>query len=475
MRLRQPLIRRHKKLARAVLYLSPFVLWFVSVPIIRELRDLEIDNEWTGVDYEQMESFRLLRQYIQIDSSYPDGNEIPAAEFLASVLAEEGIDSHVERVGERNANLWAILEGDDPRPLVLHQHVDVDPILYPEKWRRPPFAAVYEPPHLYGRGAFDMKGVGIAQLMAMLDLKRSGTRPSRSLMLLATGDEERNSFLGTQRLLRQHPEWASEFWAVLTEGGAVEALSAEEIKYWGTEFQQKRFVSIWICSSYPEQLEDVRAAVNRRRSERRVGDAARVFFPAYGPSRVRETTRDLLADPDALVDRLRGFPRDVEVTDFPPILESLTRDEVWAFPIKEAPGGGYRFEAILHLLPDSDFASAYRELIGDRLDGLATRIEVINEMVPASPLDHPVFVAIGRVLEDRYPGVEHGPLLVPWSATDARFFRDVGIPAYGFSPFLMVTADAQSSKGPNERIPAPAFVDGVGLYQSLVRELLARD
>ena len=475
MKLKRKLVQRHKKLARTLLYLAPFAIWFTVAPTIREMADLGVNNEWADIDFDEYESFRLLRQFIQIDSSYPDGNEIPAVEFLAELLEKEGIEAHIQRIGERNANMWATLEGDDPRPLVLHQHVDVDPVLNPKRWQTPPFAAEYRRPHLIGRGAFDMKSVGIAQLMSVLKLRRSGAQLKRSVMILATGDEERDSFLGTQLVLAQHPEWSQQFWAVLTEGGAVEARSADDVKYWGTEFQQKRFVSVWVCSSDRRRLEEVRTDLGIRSGERRMNNAARIFFPRYGPSRAREVTRDLLSDPDALLERIRTFPRNLETPEFPPILEAQVRDQLYPFPVEDAPGGGYRFQAIVHLLPDSDFETAYEELIGKELDGFTTMIENFNEAVPESPIDHPVFMAIDESIERRYPGVDHGPLFVPWSATDARYFREQGIPSYGFSPFVLVSKDTQSSKGANERIPAPAFIDGVRLYEDVVESLVVPD
>lgn len=476
MRYSRPLVRKHKKLARALLYLSPILLWLVATEALETMHDMGIDSSWSEVDYEEYESFRIFRDYLRIDSSYPDGNEIPAAEFLAEKLRDAGFEVHLERLGARNANLWTVLEGDDPRPLVLHNHVDVDPVEMPERWRHPPFEAVYDPPFVFGRGAFDMKSVAVAQLMVMLDLKRSGVRPQRSLFFLATGDEERDSFLGTQRLLRQHPAWHDEFWAVLTEGGAVEAVSIEDPKYWGTEFQQKRFVDEWVCGSLREDLESLRRLLHGRRSPRRLTQTARIFFPLYASSRRLETPRELLADPSTLLARLRSrFGDHPDPNQFPPLLEAMVRDEIHAWPVDKAPGGGYRFRLIYHLLPDSDFASVREELVGNLLEGDTTRVVEIHPPVPPSPIDHPLFRTIDRTMADRYPGAEHGPLFVPWSATDARFFRAAGIPSYGFSPFLILSAEARALLGANERIPAPAFVEGVDLYGEVVRRAIGAE
>ena len=95
----------------------------------------------------------------------------------------------------------------------------------------------------------------------MLDLKKSGKRLRRSVVLLATGSEERGSDFGMRWILREHPELARRFWAVLTEGGVVEAVSDSDVKYWGTEFAQRRQVEVRLCSPRRERLDELRADV----------------------------------------------------------------------------------------------------------------------------------------------------------------------------------------------------------------------
>ena len=196
--LNTPLIQKNRRRARLLLYLSPIVLSLLVWATTVLLEDLGLENDWLHIDYRSHESVRIFQDYLRFDTSYPTGNEIPAAEFLARELAREGFDVHLERLGHRNANLWAILEGDDPRALALHNHIDVDPVVRPLEWENPPFSGHIDLPFIYGRGAFDMKSLAVAQLMVMKELKREGRKPSRSLVFLATGDEERDSWLGTR-------------------------------------------------------------------------------------------------------------------------------------------------------------------------------------------------------------------------------------------------------------------------------------
>src|SRR5438045_6508216 len=58
---------------------------------------------------------------------------------------------------------------------------------------------------LWGRGAIDMKGNGIAQLMAMIALKRSGVQLTRDIVFIGNSDEELGS-TGAIIFVQRHPD-----------------------------------------------------------------------------------------------------------------------------------------------------------------------------------------------------------------------------------------------------------------------------
>ncbi|MEO1082956.1 MAG: M20/M25/M40 family metallo-hydrolase [Acidobacteriota bacterium] len=467
------LIERNKTLARLVLYASPLVLFVAVIAIIEMLSLVDPRMDWKDVDFLEFESVRLLQEYLRIDTSYPDGSEIAGAEYLASLFEKEGIDVYVERLGSRNANLWAELPGKNRQALVLHNHIDVIPALRPDDWRFDPFGGEVDLPFIYGRGAFDMKSVAIAQAMAIFELARSGTPLDRSILFLATGEEERDSYLGTQRVLRQHPELRDRMWGVLTEGGAVEAVSVDEARYWGTTFQQRHFVDIWVCGSDLVRLMDLRSSLDKRQTDRRMTPALATFFERYGPTRDRPETRRVMAVPNDMIERLRTFPRDIDETVMPPIIEALLRSRVVAFPVQKDPEGGFLMRVILHLQSDLEYTDVWDELIGDALEGFTYRIEDINKPNMGSPLEHEIFTRLDAFMEEQNPAIVHGPFSIPFSASDARFFRDYGIPAYGFTPFHILSSDTNGMKSVDERMALPAFLRGVELYSDLVRELVA--
>lgn len=425
--------------------------------------------DWFQTDYESLPEVQLLREYVRIDTSATTGDEVPGAEFLAQQLKAAGIPSHIERLSRRRANLWAFLEGEVPEAIVLHNHIDVEPVRHPDAWKHPPFDAVIDLPWMYGRGTFDMKSVAIAQLEAMIALKKSGNVPYRSVLFLATSEEEQGSDLGTRWILRFHPELVSRMWAVLTEGGVVEGRSLSDIKYWGTEVAQKTFVDRTACSSSRDRLEGLGHDIAQ------VGfpiwgldliPEVRELFQAYGPTRDRTSLRNWLADPEI-------FLRDPgAVILSPPYIRSMLRNEVVPFPIQEAQGGGYEMLLKFHLLPGADLESVSSTLLPDWVTHGVTLSEPMDsEAFQGSPTDHPVFQTISDLLEEAHPGVPTGPWFLSWSATDACHFRAHGIPSYGFTPFFILSTDTLHVGTANEKIALPGFVSGVELYRQLLFRL----
>lgn len=467
------LIKRRKTLARILLYGLPIVLVVASLLAIRHFKDMGF-TDWTQKDWLALEEVQILQRYIQIDTSYPNGNEIPGAEYLAGILEANGIPAQVIRLGERYANVVATLEGDDPRALVLHNHIDVLEPFEPDKALFPPFSGHIAPPFIYGRGSFDMKSYAVAQLMAMLEIKRSGQRPKRSVMFLATGDEETGGFHGVRFLLREHPEWREQFWGVLTEGGAIEASDVDRARYWGTEFAQKMLVDITICAPHKERLQDLAAELAEVPQARRFSfPELTEFLEVYGSYRDRPETRELLAHPESLLNRLKSYPRDVGVTVLPPYLAVMLSHEMIVSPVLPSPeGSGFVLYVHLWILPETPLEEAWGEIFGDRLRGFHYSVfNGYNKAVPSS-IHHPLFTRLDAFMKDKFPEIPHGPLFIPWAASESRYFREAGIPSYGYTPFWILSGDGNSMKGANERLPLPAYVDGVELYEELVWRLV---
>lgn len=468
-----PLERRLRTVSRIALYgslaLVAVVAWMLldlaSAPLLREQT-----QSWDRTDWASLEEVRLLREYVRIDTSEATGDVVAGARFLAERLREAGIEPHLELLGSGAANLWAVIEGDEPEAVVLHHHIDVSPVADTERWPHPPFAAEIDLPWLYGRGTFDMKSVAIAQLLATIDLVQSGARPRKSVILLATSGEETGSELGTRWILREHPELVERFALVLTEGGGVEGRSREEVKYWGTEFAQKQYHTLVLCGPSRELLERLEQdvfAFGAQEDRLYLVDEVRSFLPHYAPSRDRADFRAILAEPERVL-RDRG-----DFHALPRYLKAMFRNELHSLGVRPAPGGGWELRVAIHLLPGVRLEEMRDELIPPWLFwAVESTLHTEPTALHGSPIEHPALAIVEEVLQEHYPGAPVGPVFLPWTATDSRFFRAHGIPSYGFSPFLILTTDAVRVDRAGERISLPDFVEGVEIYRKLLRRLV---
>lgn len=465
-------MRRQRLAARIALYSSLVLVGLAAWTLVRTLdRPMHrlATDKWAEVDYRNLQEVKLLQEYVRIDTTEKTGSEIKGAEFLKRQLEAAGIPARIEILDNKHANVYALLEGEDPRPLVLHNHIDVSPV-DPKEWFYPPFEARIEIPWMYGRGTFDMKSVAIAQLMTMIDLKKSGKPLRRSVLFLATSSEERGSRLGVRRIIRLQPEMVRNFWAVLTEGGAVEARARDDIKYWGTEFSQKRFVDVIVCGNDRQQLEDLRQLLidsGHTETDLHITPEVRTYLESYAASRDRKDFREMFANPDETIADIAEFRK------LPDYVRSLFRSEAVPFPVEESPGGGFEMVIKIHLLPGQEMRTEIDRLLPAWMTwGLHRTVDEPETARRGSPVDHPVFVEIQDSLEERYPDARKGPWFLPWTATDSRFFRAAGVPSYGFSPFLIMNTDTLQVDKANERFALPGFVEGVDLYADVVRRLV---
>src|ERR1019366_3201337 len=139
------------------------------------------------------EAVTWLEGLVRINTTNPPGNELAAANYIAGILEKEGIPHEVIEIAPGRAIVVARLNAsvmpDASRSLLLVAHLDVVGVTR-EKWTVDPFAAITQCGYLYGRGVIDDKGMVIANLAAMIALKRNAVPLERDVIFLADDDEE---------------------------------------------------------------------------------------------------------------------------------------------------------------------------------------------------------------------------------------------------------------------------------------------
>ena len=202
---------------------------------------------WGNFSYSQTqtpedEAVRWVQDLIRIDTINPPGNEFRAVNFYAEIFESEGIEYETAESAEGRGNIWARLEGGNEPGLILLQHLDVVPA-EEEFWTIDPLSGDIRDGYILGRGARDMKGLGVIQLASFLSLHRSGAELNRDIIFLATADEEAGGFYGVDWLIKNRPEIFEGAGILLNEGGGGSRNEEGDVVF-GIEVTQK--VPVWL-------------------------------------------------------------------------------------------------------------------------------------------------------------------------------------------------------------------------------------
>ncbi|EPG47940.1 peptidase, M20/M25/M40 domain protein [Leptospira kirschneri serovar Cynopteri str. 3522 CT] len=141
------------------------------------------------------EASKDLQTYLKIQTIR--GNEKQAVLFLKSLFDKRGIKTRIFEVPGKpeRASIMAEIKGTDPQGgLILTNHIDVVEA-DPNEWDEAPFSGVRKGDRIYGRGAIDMKGLGIMELYTFFLIHDSGIKLKKNLMYLAVATKKvvRNS------------------------------------------------------------------------------------------------------------------------------------------------------------------------------------------------------------------------------------------------------------------------------------------
>lgn len=418
-----------------------------------------------GAEAPEPEPVRWLREYLQIDTTNPPGNERQGAAYLAAILEREGIAARLLESPEGRTSLYARLASpaSGGRAVALVHHIDVVPAS--EAWSVAPFSGRPYRDSLWGRGSIDAKSLGIAQLAALVECRRGGAPLARDVIYLAVADEERGGGQGMGWLLEGHPELFTGLEAVLGEGGSNRVLG-DRVVWWGVEVTQKRPLWLRVTASgrgghgsgfHPasptHQLVRGLARLLDLPLRYRVTDAARGFLGALAVVEGGDAAwLDKVISADGNL--TRPLPPGMPVYFLDTVQVTQLDNGAQGPNVVAAEASAY---VDVRLLPDSDaeaFLAEVRAALGDELE---VEVLLTAPPAPASPIGHPFYRAIARVLAVRAPVV---PLFIA-GTTDSRYFRERGIPAYGVQPFALNPPELRGIHADDEHLPVASFLRGV--------------
>jgi acetylornithine deacetylase/succinyl-diaminopimelate desuccinylase-like protein len=414
------------------------------------------------------EVVQLCQELIRIDTSNygtDDGpGERKAAEHVATLLDEVGIESQVIEGSPGRANVVARWGGGDGRaPLLLHGHLDVVPAEASD-WQVDPFSGEIRDGYVWGRGAVDMKDFDAMLLSVVRARATAGAAPQREVVLCFTADEEAGGHGGAEILVGEHADLLADCTEAVGEVGGFSA-TVRGRRVYLIEAAEKGMAWMRLTArgraGHGSMINDDNAvtrlagAVGRIGAHRwpvRLTPAMEVLLATIGDLAGTEATPE---NAEALVEEFGAAAKMlgavIRNTANPTTLRAGYKTNVIPTDARASIDGRF--------LPgyEDEFFATLHELAGDGID-----IDFESHQQPwETPYDGDLVDAMTRSLLAEDPDALVAPFLMS-GGTDAKHFRKLDMRSYGFAP-LRLPADLDFTAlfhGVDERVPVDALEFG---------------
>jgi acetylornithine deacetylase/succinyl-diaminopimelate desuccinylase-like protein len=426
----------------------------------------------------------LIRNACVNDGTVTSGQEARNADLLGTMLEGPGIDLRSFEAQPGRTSLVARIEGRDPSAptLLLMGHTDVVPA-NPEGWRQDPYGGDLIDGWVWGRGAVDMLNLTATMAVATRRLAANGWRPSGTLVYLAVADEEGGGHHGAEWLLDHAPDSVKADY-VITESGGIPTATPAGLRLNLTAAEKGLAGCRLRIRGTPGH------GSRPLRTDNAVVKAAEVVrrITAYRPvSQVGEIWRryaEGMGLPPELYDVERVWDACEELEDvrLARLAHACTHT---TFSTNVIMGGSK-----INVIPDvvdieldcrtlpGQTSDDVRAMLAEALGPMAAEVEitfVLENPSTSSDTDTPLWPVLERVAGSVYPGAGLLPMLST-GATDARFFRRRGTPAYGFglmSRDLTLQEFSAMFHGNDERVDVESLRLSTLLWDEVARQFLA--
>jgi acetylornithine deacetylase/succinyl-diaminopimelate desuccinylase-like protein len=431
------------------------------------------------------DAITYLQALIRLDTTSPPGNERIATDYIAGVLASEGIESTVVESAPTRANLVARLKAVNPsgRPVMLMGHTDVVAVER-DKWDHDPFGGEIIDDFMWGRGTLDMKNQVAGQLAAFLALKRANLPLTRDVIFAAFADEEVSGTLGAGWVYEHHRDLIDAEYALNEGGGGQVEMGGARFYTCGAGEKGQSILNVTFrgnpghaSTPIPDTaIEKLGIALEKLRAwqpETTITAPVRAMLEGIGEvlgGNANAEIKRILALDSPTWDDFANLP-----------LSDRDRTRLYAITHHTAVPtllvGGQRINVIpsevtlgidCRLLPGTT-PEEWRQTICDVIGGIG-EVELVNRNAGiASDPDSPFFEAITSTFTDLVPDAHLVPNLIG-GRTDAAWFPDIKV--YGFYPMLPVDRDGAyegTVHGHNERI----HIDDVRFGARFAYDLIA--
>ncbi|MEV6967845.1 M20/M25/M40 family metallo-hydrolase [Hamadaea sp. NPDC051192] len=421
----------------------------------------------------------LCSNLIRIDSTNTgdldtSAGERKAAEYVATVLSEAGIEPTVLESAPGRTNLVARIPGRDSSrgALLVHGHLDVVPS-DPGEWSVHPLSGEVKDGYVWGRGAIDMKDFDAMALATVSGWQAEGYVPPRDIVLAFTADEEAGGDYGAHFLVQRHPELFEGCTEAIGEVGGYSVTVAPDLRLYLIQTAEKGIDWLRLHASgrpgHGSFVNDDNAVTALCEAVAKLG---RTQFPVVVTPTVRaflDHVSEVLGveldpDPEKAIAKLGPIARIVGAT-----IRNTANPTRLAAGYKDNVIPGKASATIdCRTLPGfaDEFQEQLRSIVGEQIE-----IETVHHQEALeTTFDGPLVDAIAAALRAEDAGARPVPYMLS-GGTDAKAFATLGMRCFGFSP-LKLPADldfAALFHGIDERVPTEGLEFGVRVLDRLLR------
>jgi acetylornithine deacetylase/succinyl-diaminopimelate desuccinylase-like protein len=419
----------------------------------------------TGPTVELLQA--LIRNECVNDGTPESGHETRNAQLLGGYLEGSGVGIEQFESLPGRGSVVARIEGSDPTAptLCLMGHTDVVPV-NPAGWSRDPFGGELVDGEVWGRGAIDMLNVTASMAVAFRELARSGWKPKGTLVYFGVADEEAGGHWGAEWMCEQHWDAIRSDY-VLTELGGWSNVGADGVRRVvvntgekGIAWRSLRVRGTPSHGSMPFGADNalVKAAevVRRLSLYRPQAHISDVWKAQVAVMRLPDEMKAGLLDPARIWSTIEQLPPAVARTCHAHTHTTFSPNVVHGGQKTNIIPDLVEIEVDIRTVPgttQADVDAHLHEALGD----LAHHVEIgrlQQNDATESPRGNALWDALASATQVAYPGADLIPGLIV-GGTDARFFRERGVVAYGtglFSPSVTLESFGTRFHGNDERI-----------------------
>ena len=416
----------------------------------------------------------------------PDNKTGEALQLVKGALVDAGWKAEDVEIApvDDTAYLIATWQGSDSalKPLVVSGHIDVVEA-DPKDWERDPFTPVVENGYLFGRGASDMKFSAALAIASLIDMRKAGYKPRRTIILQFSGDEE--TTMKTSRIIAERLKNAELVINIDGGGGLYDEASGKPL-YWTWDGAEKTYddyqIEVTNPGGHSSAPRPENAIVQLSEALKKVGEYK--FKAEQNPITKAwfESAAQFESDPRTAA-AMRAFAANPADEAALGVLRAnyATVGKVGTTCVPTMVHGGHAQNA----LPQRATANVNcRVFPGHTREEIRAELERVIGMPmvkvtatsgedsipsPASPMRPDFLKAAERAMRKSYPGLPIFPTQAS-GASDSMWYRALGVDSYGASPVFSKDSD-DFSHGLNERVHLSNVTPGVTYFLSLFTDL----